>query len=59
MGVSDDGETEIKKTRVLELANNALQELGLTVRVSAEDVEVISSSPNDYGVPDAEIISGI
>jgi 1-aminocyclopropane-1-carboxylate deaminase len=59
IGVSDDGETEIKRARTLELANNALRELDLAMRVPAEDVEVISSNPNAYGVPDAEIISGI
>lgn len=59
IGVSDDDETEIKKARVLKLANNALRELDLAVRISAKDVEVISSNFNAYGVPDAEIISGI
>ncbi len=59
IGVSDDDEIEIKKTRVRQLANEALQELGLSVRVVKEDVEVISSNSNAYGVPDPEIISGI
>lgn len=59
IGVSDDDEIEIKKARVERLANDALQELGLDVRVARQDVEVISSSSNAYGVPDAEIISGI
>ena len=59
VGVSDDDEIEIKKARVLELANNALRELDLAVRISTEDVEVISSSSNAYGVPDEEIVSGI
>lgn len=59
IGVSDDDEIEIKKKRVQQLANDALQELGLTMRITDHEVEVISSSPNDYGVPDAEIIRGI
>lgn len=59
IGVSDDGETEIKKARVRRLANDSLQELGYDVHVSAQDVEVIASSPGDYGVPDADIVSGI
>jgi 1-aminocyclopropane-1-carboxylate deaminase len=59
IGVSDDDEIEIKKDRVRQLANNALQELGLTVRVAEQDVEVISSNSNAYGVPDAEIINAI
>lgn len=59
IGVADDGETEIKSARVELLANNALQELGLEARVSAEDVEVISSSANAYGKPDKDILKGI
>lgn len=59
IGVSDDSELEIKKARVLRLANNALQELHIAARVSAEDVEVVSSSSNDYGVPDAGVIDAI
>jgi 1-aminocyclopropane-1-carboxylate deaminase len=59
IGVSDDDEIEIKKTRVLRLANNALQELELAVRVAEQDVEVISSNSKAYGVADTQIISGI
>ncbi len=59
IGVSDDDETEIKKARVLELANAALQELDLAARVSAQDVEVISSSSDAYGVANPEIVAGI
>lgn len=59
IGVSDDHEVEIKKNRVRQLANDALQELGLTVRVADQDVEVISSNSNAYGLPDKEIIDGI
>lgn len=59
IGVSDDDEIEIKKIRVQQLANGALQELGLAVRVAEQDIEVISSNSNVYGVPDTEIISAI
>ena len=59
IGISDDYEIEIKKTRVRQLANNALQELGLNARVAEQDVEVISAINNTYGVPDEGIISGI
>lgn len=59
IGISDDSEIEIKKARVLELANNALRELDLAVRISAGDVEVLSSNSNAYGVPDEDIVSGI
>lgn len=59
IGVSDDGEVEIKKARVRELANNALDELGVTVRIIEQDVEIVTASSNDYGVPNKEIIDGI
>ena len=59
IGVADDDETEIKKERVQTLANDALRDLGLDVQVSLQDVEVIASSRNVYGDPDADIIDGI
>ncbi|MGI9415603.1 MAG: 1-aminocyclopropane-1-carboxylate deaminase/D-cysteine desulfhydrase [Hyphomicrobiales bacterium] len=59
IGVSDDDEIEIKKSRIRQLANDALQELGLPALVTEEDIEVVSSNSKPYGVPDAEIIDGI
>ena len=59
IGISDDHEIEIKKARVRDLANSALKELGLAMRVVDQDVEVISAIDNTYGVPDEGIISGI
>ncbi len=59
IGIADDDETEIKKDRVQQLANEALQDLGLDVRIPAQDVEVISSSCSAYGVPDTDIIDAI
>ncbi len=59
VGIADDGETEIKKERVQRLANSALRELGIDVRVSEQDVEVTASSRNAYGDPDTNIIDGI
>lgn len=59
IGVSDDDEIEIKKSRIEQLANDALQELDLPTRVAEQDVEVVSSNSKPYGVPDAEIIDGI
>ena len=59
IGVSDDNEIEIKKARIKTLANDALRELGLTEQVKEQDIEVISSNSNAYGVPDEEITSGI
>ena len=45
--------------RVEKLANDALQELDLDARVSTQDVEVISSNSNAYGVPDEDIVHAI
>lgn len=59
IGVSDDDEVDIKRARVQQLANDALQELALTMRIKDQDVEIMSPSSNDYGVPDADIIRGI
>ena len=59
IGVSDDDETEIKKVRVQQLANDALCELGLSARVSAKDVEVIAASSNAYGDPDTIVIDAV
>ena len=59
IGVSDDDEIEIKTSRVRQLANAALQALGLSARVAPDDVEVVSANAKPYGVPDAEIIDGI
>ncbi len=59
IGISDDDEINIKKSRVQGLANAALHELGLTTRITAQDVEVVSANNNSYGIPDEEITSGI
>jgi 1-aminocyclopropane-1-carboxylate deaminase len=49
IGVADDHETEIKRARVLELANNTLTEIGSTIRISPDDVEVIAADRSEYG----------
>ncbi|MEO0424974.1 MAG: D-cysteine desulfhydrase family protein [Pseudomonadota bacterium] len=59
IGVSDDDETAIKKARVLELANAALQTLGLTARVTDQAVDIVPANDNAYGVPDEAIIEAI
>ncbi len=59
IGVADDDETEIKTRRVRDLANDALEMLGLTARVSKEAVEVISSNSKPYGQADEDIKNGI
>ncbi|MGI9512713.1 MAG: 1-aminocyclopropane-1-carboxylate deaminase/D-cysteine desulfhydrase [Anderseniella sp.] len=59
IGVADDGETEIKTRRVRELANEALETLGLPHLVQAGDVEVIASNNAGYGFADDAIKQGI
>lgn len=59
IGVADDGETEIKTQRVRELANEALQTLGLPALVNASDVEVVASNSASYGFADDAIKEGI
>lgn len=54
IGVADDHETEIKRGRVLELANGALSELGSSGKVSPGDVEVISADQSVYGKAEPE-----
>ncbi len=50
IGISDDYETEIKKGRVLELANEALAEAGISCRVDASDIEIHAFDQSVYGV---------
>jgi len=49
IGVADDSETDIKRGRVLELANNALSKLKSPIRVAPTDIEVISADQSVYG----------
>ena len=59
IGISDDGETDIKKARVLQLANEALETLGLATRIQANDVEIIAASDSVYGVPEASVFDAV
>ncbi|MEM7257698.1 MAG: D-cysteine desulfhydrase family protein, partial [Pseudomonadota bacterium] len=59
IGISDDHEVEIKKSRVQQLANSALQELGLSARVEPQTVEIVPAIDNTYGVPDKGVINAI
>jgi 1-aminocyclopropane-1-carboxylate deaminase/D-cysteine desulfhydrase-like pyridoxal-dependent ACC family enzyme len=49
IGVADDYETDIKRSRVLELANNALTELESSARVMSADIEIIAADQSVYG----------
>ncbi|MCL4118740.1 UNVERIFIED_CONTAM: hypothetical protein GTU68_025303 [Idotea baltica] len=56
IGVADDHETEIKRTRVLQLANAALERLGSATRVDPGDVEIIAVDQSVYGETEPETI---
>jgi 1-aminocyclopropane-1-carboxylate deaminase len=59
IGVADDHETEIKRARVLELANNTLAEIGSEVQVRAEHVQIIAADLSEYGDAETETIEMI
>ncbi len=59
IGVADDDETQIKQSRVLQLANDALAELGLSANVSSDDVHVIAADQSPYGKADNETLDAI
>jgi len=59
IGVSDDDETSIKRDRVLGLANDALAEIGTSVRVSPTDIEIVAADKSAYGAADGETFNAI
>ena len=59
IGVSDDDETSIKRDRVIRLANDALADIGMSVRVSPTDVEIIAADNSPYGISEKETIDAI
>ncbi len=59
IGISDDDEIEIKKARVLRLANETLEKLGQPVRVTPGDVEIIAASQDPYGVASQDVYESI
>jgi 1-aminocyclopropane-1-carboxylate deaminase len=59
IGIPDDEETEIKKARVLQLANQALIETGFTVRVNSNDIEIVAGDKSPYGVADEKTFRAI
>ncbi len=54
IGVADDDETDIKRGRVLDLANSALIELGVSTRVSSTDIEITAADQSVYGEAEPE-----
>jgi len=59
IGVSDDDETSIKRNRVIELANNALTDLGVPAQVAATDIEIIAIDKSPYGTAETETFDAI
>ena len=59
IGVADDDESDIKRGRVLELANNSLAELEASVQVSPADVEVIVADRSAYAEAEPETLDAI
>ena len=59
IGVSDDDEVEIKRTRALRLANETLETLDLPQRVTPDDIEIISATTDPYGVASEDVYEGI
>jgi len=59
IGVADDDETDIKRERVLLLANDALAEIGLSERVSPSDIEIIWADKSPYGEAERETFDTI
>jgi len=59
IGVADDYETDIKRGRVLKLANDSLAEIGSSVRVSPTDIEIIAADLSVYGEAEPETLDAI
>ena len=59
IGVADDDETDIKRGRVFELANNSLAELETSIRVSPTDIEITAADQSAYGEAEPETLDAI
>jgi len=59
IGIADDDEVDIKKGRVLQLANAALAELELQGEVLPADIEIMSADKSPYGVAERETFDAI
>jgi len=59
IGVADDDETDIKKERVLQLANDVLAEIEMSVRITPNDIEIIAADKSPYGKADNETFDAI
>ena len=59
IGVADDDETSIKRDRVARLANDALEEIETSVRVSPSEIEIVAADKSPYGVADSQTFDAI
>jgi 1-aminocyclopropane-1-carboxylate deaminase len=59
IGIPDDEETEIKRGRVLALANEGLGECGLPRTVEASDVHILAVDCSPYGKADPRTLAAI
>ena len=59
IGIPDDYETQIKKGRVLELANASLELIGVKARLSPAEVEIVAGDKSPYGVADQKTLDTI
>ena len=59
IGISDDDETDIKRDRVLQLANDALEEIGNSATISPNDINVFAVDKSPYGKAESETLDAI
>lgn len=59
IGVADDDETDAKRARILTIANLTLGLLGLSARVTPEEVEVVAATDQPYGHPTEPIFESL
>jgi 1-aminocyclopropane-1-carboxylate deaminase len=59
IGVADDNKTDIKRGRVLKLANDSLAELNSSIRVSSSDVEITVADQSEYGEAEPATLDAI
>lgn len=59
IGVADDHETDIKRNRVLQLANDSLAALNASPCLTLADIEIISADLSPYGKAEAATLETI
>lgn len=59
IGIADDDDTESKRQRVLRLANDTLEGLGVDRWISPDDVQVVLADDRPYGITSERILDAI